>query len=552
MSLLFFDSFKNYTFLPLKWDDTTTFCQFSIKNSMGRKGGQALALTRGYTEILRDYLGKILDTNHQELIVGFAFKRFDNVGDFLEVSFCEDGTYQEVVYIHSNGVSCSTNFYSKASGVFYGFKANVWYYIEIKIKCHPTAGEVVVKVNEHTVLHYMDLNTASSTNAYCNEVRLSVNIQTITNLDFACIEDIYIANTAGSVNNDFLGNCEIKVSYPIGQGSFYDFLPSPSFSGSANYAIVNNAVHTSDLTKYSSIFYEYDSLDDGSYMWQQPDHTFNNTSTMVPSTTCYINSGYISTSYQWFRFSNINIPKNAKISQAYLILNLVNDPFGSGSALTQNIYLHKSGLPASQILSHTDLFNRPYTYIKYTANTTFSISNKDISSSLQELVDLPDWQQNDNSILVVADIRYYTNNLGNYTKQFTSYDANNNPYHSNSPKFFVEWYIPGEDSGKYLYTGDFNITDTYTMSTCSGVTDIKAIGLNTLTRRDFDLDTFNDKYLRSTVISGSNTYLGSNKLPSNISYKFSQNVLEEDPVVYAPWQDNFLEDKEFGFTTVSG
>ena len=58
MSLLFFDSFKNYNYLPLNWDEATCNCGLSIKSLTGRKNKGVLVATSVNNDEGFDYLLK--------------------------------------------------------------------------------------------------------------------------------------------------------------------------------------------------------------------------------------------------------------------------------------------------------------------------------------------------------------------------------------------------------------------------------------------------------------------------------------------------------------
>ena len=104
MSLLFYDGFDNYTYLPLKWDEYTNFSQFCIKPDVGRKGSSALCALSGYTTI-SEYIGKILPTDQSDIIIGFAFKKVDPDYGYIEIAFLYDEVIQSSVRLFN------TNFY---------------------------------------------------------------------------------------------------------------------------------------------------------------------------------------------------------------------------------------------------------------------------------------------------------------------------------------------------------------------------------------------------------------------------------------------------------
>jgi hypothetical protein len=555
MSLIFIDSFKNYSFLPMKWDERTTMCQFYLKSGIGRKAGQALAISRGYKAQETDFLGKNLGGNFETLILGFAMKRLTYSGDFLEIWFCDGTSAQSKILLYGTGISWYSGSSSSNYGRYFAFDLNRWYYIEIKIKASDILGELVIRVDENIVLSLDNLDTITTSNLYFNRIRFNAKLSSISSSDFAYIDDLYVVNDLGTFNNNFLGNCEISIALPSGQGNYSDFLPSPSYSGSVNYTLINDPIYQQDNTvNYNNIFYEYAGADDGCYIQNtnEINWVFNNSSTLVAHDSIYMNSGNGGTnSHFWFRFSSVSIPKNAKIIQAYIIANRYDTPIQPTTNQLQ-IYFQKLGSPAPQVASSSDFYARSFTYNTYTGAYGDNISNKNISSSLQELVDLPDWQEENNSVLAVVKIKYTSTSIGGVWSRYTSYEANNNPYHAQSPKLFVEWQLPDDDSDKYLKSDSYNDVDTYSMTTTSGLSNILAVNYCAATKRELDLDETNDVFLQATMVSGGSTYLSTTILPNSSRYLFTPMIVEKDPCTNLPWVYDSIVNNYFGFTTISG
>ena len=60
------------------------------------------------------------------------------------------------------------------------------------------------------------------------------------------IDDIYILNDQGSINNDFLGDCMIQSIHPNGDGDQQDFTPSSAVN---HYSLVDETTSVDDATK---------------------------------------------------------------------------------------------------------------------------------------------------------------------------------------------------------------------------------------------------------------------------------------------------------------
>jgi len=123
----------------------------------------------------------------------------------------------------------------------------VWYYIEAKIVIHDSAGSVIIHVNgvnEPTTAN--DCSSGQDTlasgtveNAVLGHMGSSWN---------SSIDDVYMLDTSGSVNNDFLGDVRVDAHYPVTpDGTNHDWTPS---TGSDNYAVVDDP--TANTTDYNS------------------------------------------------------------------------------------------------------------------------------------------------------------------------------------------------------------------------------------------------------------------------------------------------------------
>jgi hypothetical protein len=128
-----------------------------------------------------------------------------------------------------------------ATPIFLG--APAWYYVEIKFVAHPTAGQVIIRVNEVELLNYVGQTTA-------------VGTTTIDSIQFReanstnGIDDMYLLDltdetaTAGRANNTFLGDVKVAHLYPTADGSSSGL--TPSIAG-AHWSLVDeNPVNTTD------------------------------------------------------------------------------------------------------------------------------------------------------------------------------------------------------------------------------------------------------------------------------------------------------------------
>lgn len=236
MSLEFYDGFDHYnnaTNYQRKWDTATT----GTAVVTGRFGGQAGWLSSA-TAV------KTL-TAVQTRVCGFAF--YFNAGSLSATNTCQfmdAGTTQVNLIVTSAGAlqvtRNGTQLGITAGGVIVGL---TWYYIEMKVKIDPTTGTYEVRVNGVNVLSGTGANTRATANSTTNQLQMG---------PFASagiyIDDLYVCNTSGSVNNDFLGECRILTSLPTGDGASTNWTPS---TGANHWANVDDNPPNDD-TDYNS------------------------------------------------------------------------------------------------------------------------------------------------------------------------------------------------------------------------------------------------------------------------------------------------------------
>lgn len=95
-----------------------------------------------------------------------------------------------------------------------------WFYVEFKITISNTTGSFDLKINEVSELDDNTIDTQANADGYsCFALFQSV-------LVWRWMDDIYICDSTTSVNNDFLGECQVIGKFPDGDGSSSDFAPS--------------------------------------------------------------------------------------------------------------------------------------------------------------------------------------------------------------------------------------------------------------------------------------------------------------------------------------
>ncbi len=117
---------------------------------------------------------------------------------------------------------------------------NDWYYIEMKVLTHDSAGAVDVHVNESNWLSLSGIDTQPGANAYHSAFRIGPGIDSA----LPYVDDLYFLDGTGSINNDFLGNQTVEAIRPNSTGDSTEWIP---LAGN-NYENVDEVVFDADTT----------------------------------------------------------------------------------------------------------------------------------------------------------------------------------------------------------------------------------------------------------------------------------------------------------------
>lgn len=238
MTLLFMDGFDHYGngHLPRKWAGAGSRTNGSM--TTGRFAGQAFRSGDSSNLLVSPAF-----TNSQTVVLGFAV-RFNSLPSVAVINMFllrDAGTSQMEVRAHNTGqisvarngtqIAVSTNTMLAAS----------WYYIEFKVTIDNSAGTYEVRVDGVNWLSATGVDTQNTANAYVNQAVLMTGVSTSIDWD-----DVYVLNSSGSVNNDFLGDVRIDTIYPSAAGNTTGMTPNTG----ANYAAVDEATAPDDDTTY--------------------------------------------------------------------------------------------------------------------------------------------------------------------------------------------------------------------------------------------------------------------------------------------------------------
>ena len=253
MALIFIDGFDHYA-TAAEFDKKYLSTNGAVQDTTEQRTGLGCCkITGGTGNIIIQVPAK------DEYVVGFAIKLNSPTASASEglIDFYEDSVSQEVqVSLRYTGdkrfrVDRSI---SGASNVVLGTSADQfdlhdgWHYLEFKALIHDSLGTYEVKLDEETILSGTGADTRNN-NAEANEIK-HIHIQGIQVVNTGTfIDDLYVCDTTGTNNNDFLGDIEVTTIFPKGEGNLEEFTPS---SGGSNYLFVDDNPPDDDTTYVES------------------------------------------------------------------------------------------------------------------------------------------------------------------------------------------------------------------------------------------------------------------------------------------------------------
>lgn len=245
MSLLFCDSFDHYTNVGHKYENSNGG---TISSSSVRTGSAGIRFTSGQNNVI-----KTLPSAYGTLIAGVAYRSFATSLDAGIIAFQDNTTYQ-ISLVHDSATGrlvLIRGQVSPGSGTTLATSTNIvstrgiWAYVELKVTFDDTTGSYEVRVNGDTWLSATNVDTKQSANTTANRVVLGrTGDNTSGTVDY---DDFYVCDTAGSVNNTFLGDIGVAALFATGAGSSTQWTPSTG----SNYQNVDETAPNDD-TDYNS------------------------------------------------------------------------------------------------------------------------------------------------------------------------------------------------------------------------------------------------------------------------------------------------------------
>ena len=167
----------------------------------------------------------------------FQFSDATNAG---QVSLCLETT--GILTVKRGGTWGSTTLGASSVPVI---TAGAWNHVEMKVLFSQSGGTVEVRINGVQKISLTGQDTCATSNVECSQIMFTTKDSNGTNngINF-CIKDLLIWNDSGSLNNDFMGDCQIVSLLPDGDDSL-NWTPS---TGTTGYDLINET--TPDDTDY--------------------------------------------------------------------------------------------------------------------------------------------------------------------------------------------------------------------------------------------------------------------------------------------------------------
>jgi hypothetical protein len=160
----------------------------------------------------------------------------------------DTGWFSCALRVYNDGTLTLVNHSSVSQGISRqrAVRQGGWNRIQVKLTCHQSAGTCEVKVNGETVMDLTGIDTAASTNG-TSHTRVYCYSPTGSTPAAPYYDNIWIADTAGSTFNDFMGPLTVEAFYPTGDDTL-EWTPS---TGSTGYEVTDETPPNDD-TDYIS------------------------------------------------------------------------------------------------------------------------------------------------------------------------------------------------------------------------------------------------------------------------------------------------------------
>jgi hypothetical protein len=261
MSLVWLDGFESYGdttgVAPVPYGVVNTkYLATSIAGEKVEVGFGAKSLRLNYGSFKTPFINFSDDT----LIVGFMIniKGIWRTSSVVMIEFASNSSWGIRLYTNGDELFLWTPSGLVGWSEGLSLKDDVWYFVEMKVKCHDTTGTAEVRVNGTNVLSATGLDTEPGALGYFTTVELGYQGSSYCRYD-----NLYICTGAGSVNNDFLGPIHVVELRPDADYSntFINHTPSAfSYENVDESESDENTAYAQDNAVGAEEMFEYEAL----------------------------------------------------------------------------------------------------------------------------------------------------------------------------------------------------------------------------------------------------------------------------------------------------
>lgn len=240
MALIFIDSFDHYATADLTSKYDTVNGSPAINATGGRRSSGGVEF-----DTASEYVEKTFGANLATVVCGVAVKCSALTATQDIVKFMDSTSVQVKIRIRTDGkleAFRDTTSLGVSAGTV--VTAATYAHLDIKVVINNSTGSVVVNSGGSTVLNLTSQDTQNTANAYTQSIRLGGD-----GTDTVTMDDLYVLDTTGAANTDFLGDSRVDAVAPSLAGTYSDLTPSPAGN---NYANVDDATPDGDSTYNSS------------------------------------------------------------------------------------------------------------------------------------------------------------------------------------------------------------------------------------------------------------------------------------------------------------
>jgi hypothetical protein len=259
MALLHMDSFEHYGLdeaelvrgIYAEASGASLF--FGLDDTRSRTGDVSLRFSRGAT--LRYVLPASVSTAGAGCVLWFdSLPPVNNLAQIF--SFRDSGNQEQVgIRVMTTGAIVAwrgDEFVTPLGSSSPVITTGAWQHIEARVKAHDTAGEVEVRVNGVTVLSLTGIDTNSGS-AVAQEIAQVAQLCAVAiSTTEWWTDDLYVWNTLGPNNNDFIGDRRVLTSFPDQDTVIADWGLSAGVNG---FALVDDNPADDDATHLFSPVY---------------------------------------------------------------------------------------------------------------------------------------------------------------------------------------------------------------------------------------------------------------------------------------------------------